>query len=178
MAGKGKKERREARFKDIVQDVSGNVVYTGELWRISGDDSRRQKTMLAAGLTVLIITVIGSGCIDAKNAMGAFFVVLPYIGEVSALFGLVWNAIKLIAPSEGVRTYVLDHVRPRIPGACRILTVFAVAGLILSALYMMLNGTGGDLADGIAYLLLKFAAAVFAEWYRRLFISIKWDTVK
>ena len=178
MAGKGKREPREARLKDIMQDVSGNVVYTGELWQISGADSRRQMTMLWAGLIVLILTVVGSGCIDAKNAMGAFYVVLPYIGEVSALFGLAWNAVKLLFPSEGVRTYVLDHVKPRIPGACRILTIFASAGLILSALYMVLNGTGDDLADGIAYLMLKFAAAVLSEWYRRLFISIQWEAIK
>ncbi len=178
MAGKGgKKERREARLKDIMQDVSGNVVYTGDLWRISGPDSRRQKSMLAAGLIVLLVIVVGSGCIDAKNAMGAFYVVLPYIGEVSALFGLAWNAIKLIYPSKGVRTYVLEHAKPRIPGTCRILTVFAAAGLILSALYMIRNGAGESTADGIAYLLLKAAAAALGEWYRRCFLCIEWETV-
>ena len=28
----------------------------------------------------------------------------------------------------------------------------------------------------MAYLLLKLAAAVIAEWYRRLFISIEWES--
>ena len=176
MAGKGRRERRENRLKDIVQDVSGNVVYTGELWRISGEDSRKQKLKLAGGLAVLILTVIGSGCIDSKNAMGAFYVVLPYIGEVSALFGLAWNAVKLIFPSEGVRTYVLDHVKQRVPAACRILTMFAVAGLVLSGVYLLRNGAGENPADSIAYLMLKFAAAILAEWYRRSFISIDWET--
>lgn len=179
MAGKGgKKERREARLRDIMQDAAGNVVYTGELWRISGPDARRQKTMLAAGLAALMVIVIGSGCIDAKNAMGAFYVVLPFIGEVSALFGLAWNVVKLIYPSEGVRTYVLEHARPRIPGACRFLTAFAAAGLILSAIYMVRNGAGDDPADGIAYLLLKAAAAALAEWYRRCFLSLEWEISK
>ena len=178
MAGKGgKKERREARLKDIMQDVSGNVVYTGDLWTISGPGSCRQKSMLAAGLAVLLVTVIGSGCIDAKNAMGAFYVVLPYIGEVSALFGLAWNAVKLIYPSKGVRTYVLEHSKPRIPGACRLLSVFAAAGLILSAVYLIRNGAGEKMTDGIAYLLLKAATAALSEWYRRSFISIQWETL-
>lgn len=179
MAGKGgKKERREARLRDIMQDTAGNVIYTGDLWRISGSEGRRQKTMLAAGLIVLALTVIGSGCIDADNAMGAFYVVLPFIGEVSALFGLIWNAVKLLYPSEGVRTYVLDHARPRIPGACRILTVFAAAGLVLSAVYMIRNGAGENTADGIAYLMLKFATAVLSEWYRRSFTSVHWEVIQ
>ena len=93
MAGKGgKKERREERLRDIKQDSSGKVVYTGELWRIADSggpgSALRQRMMLIAGLGTLALIVLGSGCIDAKNAMGAFYVVLPYIGEVSALFGL------------------------------------------------------------------------------------------
>jgi hypothetical protein len=179
MAGKGgKKERREQKLRDITQDSAGRVVYTGDLWRIADSggpgSALRQRMLLIAGLGVLALTVLGSGCIDAENAMGAFYVVLPYIGEVSALFGLAWNAVKLIRTGE-VRTYALDHAKPRIAGACRILTVFAAAGLVMSVLYIVLNGMGDKPADGIAYLLLKFAAAVIAEWYRRLFVTTEWE---
>lgn len=179
MAGKGgKKERREARLRDIMQDAAGNIIYTGDLWRIAGPEGRRQKTMLISGLAVLALTVIGSGCIDADNATGAFYIVLPYIGEVSALFGLIWNAAKLLYPSEGVRTYVLEHAKPRVPGACRIMTVFAAAGLVLSAVYLIRSGAGGNTPDGIAYLLLKAATAALAEWYRRCFLSLEWEISK
>jgi hypothetical protein len=47
----------------------------------------------------------------------------------------------------------------------------------LSVLYIVLNGMGEKPADGAAYLLLKLAAAVIAEWYRRLFISTEWEAV-
>ena len=181
MAGKGgKKERREERLRDITQDPSGKMVYTGDLWRITDSagpgSALRQRMLLIAGLGALALIVLGSGCIDAKNAMGAFYVVLPYIGEVSALFGLAWNAVKVIRTGDGIRTYTLEHAKPRIPGACRILTVCAAAGLVLSALYIALNGMGDKPADGMAYLLLKLAAAVIAEWYRRLFLSTEWET--
>ncbi len=181
MADKGsRKEKREARLRDITQDASGKVVYTGELWRIADTDGPgsglRQRMLLIASLGALALIVFGSGCIDAKNAMGSFYVVLPYIGEVSALFGLAWNAVKVIYTGDGIKTYALEHAKPRIPGACRILSVFAGAGLILSALYIVLNGIGDNPADSIAYLLLKFAAAVLAEWYRRLFLSTQWES--
>ena len=83
--------------------------------------------------------------------------------------------VKVIRSGE-VRTYVLEHAKPRIPGACRILAVFAAAGFVLSALYIALNGIGEMPADSMAYLLLKLAAAVIAEWYRRLFITTEWET--
>jgi len=181
MAGKGgKKERREERLRDITQDASGNMVYTGDLWRIADSggpgSALRQRMLLIAGLGALALIVLGSGCIDAKNAMGAFYVVLPYIGEVSALFGLAWNAVKIIRTGDGIRTYTLEHAKPRIPGACRILTVFAAAGCVLSLLYLALNGIGEAPADSLSYILLKFAAAILAEWYRRLFLSTEWET--
>lgn len=178
----GRKERREAKLREITQDSSGKMVYTGELWRIADSDgpgsALRQRMLLIAGLAALALIVLGSGCIDAKNAMGAFYVVLPFIGEVSALFGLAWNAVKLIYTGEGVRTYVLERSRPRVPGACRILSVFAAAGLILSTIYLILNGIGETPMDSIAYLLLKAAAAAIAEWYRKLFISTDWIRIK
>ena len=52
MAGKGgKKERREERLRDITQDASGNMVYTGVLWRIadSGGPAVRRPTDQKAG---------------------------------------------------------------------------------------------------------------------------------
>lgn len=181
MAGKGGlKERREERLRDITQDSSGRMVYTGEIWRIADADgpgsALRQRMLMISGLAALTLIVLGSGCIDAKNAMGAFYVVLPYVGEVSGLFGLAWNAVKLIRTGEGIRTYVLEHARSRIPAACRILTISAAAGFALSIVYLGLHGTGGTPMDSVAYLLLKFAAAVLAEWYRRLFISTVWES--
>ena len=181
MAGKGgKKERREEKLREITRDPSGKLVYTGDVWRISDSagpgSALRQRMLLIAGLGALALIVLGSGCIDAKNAMGAFYVVLPYIGEVSALFGLAWNAVKIIRTGDGIRTYTLEHAKPRIPGACRILTIFAASGLVLSSLYLALNGIGDSPADSLAYLLLKFASAVIAEWYRRCFMSVEWET--
>ena len=178
MASGKRKEKREARFRDIMQDAEGKVVYTGDLWKIADSESgsgAKQRGILTAVLAVIALAVIGSGCIDAKNAMGSFYVVLPYIGEVSALFGLAWNAVKVLVPSEGVRTYTLEHVSPRISGACRILTVFALAGLLFSAVYFFRHGAGEKTMDGIAYLMLKAAAAALAEWFSRMFSSVSWE---
>ena len=179
MASGGRKERREAKLKDIMQDAGGNIVYTGDLWRISedGGPGPGRRTMLIAGLALLPVIVIGSGFIDAKNATGAFYVVLPFIGEVSALFGLAWNAVKVLLPGSGVRTYELQQASERIPAACTILMIFALTGLALSVLYLALNGAGDDMADGIAYLMLKLASAAIAGWYRRLFKTTAWEKV-
>lgn len=174
-----RKERRDRQLRDIMQDASGNIIYTGELWRIADSkkagSGTKQRVILTACLTALTAIVVGSGCIDAMNAMGSFYVVLPYIGEVSALFGLAWSATKVLAPSDGVRTYNLEHARPRIAGASRILTVFALAGLLFSAVYLFRHGAGDKTADGIAYLMLKAAAAALSEWFGYRFKATEWE---
>ena len=176
-----RKERREAKLRDIKMDDDGRYSYTGDLWKIADSETAgsaaKQRGILIAMLAVLSAIVIGSGCIDAKNAMGSFYVVFPYIGEVSALFGLLWNASKVLVPSEGVRTYALEHSQPRVIGACRILMVFAIAGLLFSAIYLFRHGAGESTADGIAYLMLKAAAAILAEWYGRRFAATEWKTI-
>lgn len=174
MAG-SRSDRKKARLRDISEDLHGNMVYTGESYRL-GSRGPAGRFALISCLVLLIAVVIGSGCLDAKNAMGAFYVILPYIGEVSALFVLAWNSLKLLGNGQ-VRKYVLEESPGRAGGACRMLTIFAAAGLALSAVYIARNGMGEDTAAGTAYLVLKAAAAVIAEVYRRLINKAEWELI-
>ena len=168
-----RKDKQKERFKDIIQDPEGNFVYTGETFRPAGDISKTCM-MFIAGLLILGAVIIGSGCIDAAGANKAFYVILPFIGEAAALFALCWNMVKVIAGGDSVRKYVLDHAKERVPGACRMLSVFAGLGLILSSVYIMRNGTDGDTVKSILYLVLKLTAAAGAECYRRIFTATDW----
>lgn len=38
MAYEDRKKKREAKFRDIIQDTEGNIVYTGDLWRIADSE--------------------------------------------------------------------------------------------------------------------------------------------
>ena len=166
-----RRDREKARLRDIRQDEHGNMVYTGELVRADNEGSRiRLMTVLA----VLAAAVIGSGCIDAAGAAGSFYVIFPYIGEVSALFVLLWNSVKVLSGGTRVRRYVIDTAAGRIQGACRILTVFALAGLLMSGLYLARNGAGGEAVKSAMYLVLKLAAAAMSELCRRIYSGISW----
>lgn len=168
-----RKDRLKERYKDIIQDTAGNLIYTGESFRIAGDSSK-VRAVLIIWLLVIAALVIGSGCIDAAGANSAFYVILPFIGEAAALFALAWNAVKVIYGRDSVRKYVLDAANERIPGACRILAVFAGLGMILSAVYLMKHGMEGETFKSVLYPVLKLAAAAAAEYYRRIYTSVEW----
>ena len=167
-----RRDKRKARLRDITEDAHGNMVYTGDSFRMKDPQIRLK---LIAVLIALAAVVIGSGCIDAAGAAGSFYVIFPYIGEVSALFGLCWISVKVFAGKSSVRKYIVDNASTRIPGACRVLTVFAAAGLILSGLYLIRNGAGGQTVKSAVYLVLKIAAACLAEYYRRVYTGIIWE---
>ena len=166
--------RLKNKLKDIVETEDGSLVYTGQMKKIAGDGGRI-RLFLALGLIALAAVVIGSGCIDAAGATNSFYVILPFIGEVCAMFVLCWQTVKLIAGREGVRQYVYDSAVKAIPGACRILTVFALFGLAASGYYLFRNGLGQS-AKSIAYLVLKVLSAAGAERYGRAFRGLDWET--
>ena len=169
-----RRDREKARLRDITEDAHGNMVYTGDSFRMGDAGSRfRFITVLIS----LAACVIGSGCIDAAGAAGSFYVIFPYIGEVSALFGLCWTSVRVLAGRDRVRKYIVDNARTRIPGACRVLTVFAVLGLMLSGLYLLRNGAGGQAAKSVMYLVLKIGSACLAECCRRIYTGINWISV-
>lgn len=168
-----KASRREKKLRDIQLDEQGAAVYTGTICRIAGDD-RAARTKLAAGLAALAAMVVGSGCIDSAGTTNTFYVILPFLGEVCALFGLCWQAMKVIAGREGVRKYVHEAAAGIIPGASRVLCVFALFGLAASGYYLLRNGTEGQNVKAIAYLVLKVLTAAGAERYGRAYRGMKW----
>lgn len=173
-----RRNRQKEKFRDIGHDEQGNAIYTGDLHRIAGDmaSSRTCRIRLIICALVLAAVVISSGCIDSAGAMGSFYVILPYIGEVSALFALLWSSAKLLWTGQ-IRTFALKNSGEKIQGECRILTFFAILGLAFSAVYISRNGMGEDMFKNILYLVLKLAAALISEYYRKSFTSVEWETV-
>ena len=171
-----KASRRERKLRDIRLDDRGNAVYTGAMYRISGDD-RRIRLYLGLGALGLAAAVIGSGCIDAAGANNTFYVILPFLGEACALFALCWQAVKVVAGREGLRSYVYDSAGKIIPGACRVLSVFALFGLAGSVWYLFSRGMGGQSVKSVAYPVLKVLSAAGAERYGRAFRSLEWDEI-
>ncbi len=168
-----RRDRRKERIKDITRDAEGNLVYTGETFRIE-ENGERVRTGLIVWLVILGALVIGSGCIDAAGANSSVLVIMPFIGEVAALFAFAWNAVKVIYGRDAVRKYILDTAKERIPGALRILTIFAGFGMVMSAVYLIRHGTGGEPFKSLLYPAIKVLTAISSEYYKKMFEGINW----
>ena len=163
-------KNKQKKILQTIQEKDGSYQYTGEAFRLK---TPLTKLIICCALTFLLVII--SGTLDTAAAFGAFYVILPYVGEVSALFMLVWNAVRLFYHRENMRGYVLDHIRSRIPGAATVLCICALLGLALSLFYLFRYGTGGRLTASILYLFCKGAAALLALECRKAFRNLEWE---
>ena len=120
-----------------IQEKDGTYQYTGESFRL-----KTPITTLVICCILTFLLVVISGTLDTAAAFGAFYVILPYVGEVSALFMLVWNSVSLFYNKDNMRSYILDHVRSRIPGAATVLSLCAMLGMVCSMFYLFRYGSG------------------------------------
>ncbi|MBQ6393472.1 MAG: hypothetical protein IJH60_08170 [Eubacterium sp.] len=155
-----------------IQEKDGTYQYTGESFRL-----KTPMTTLVICCILTFLLVVISGTLDTAAAFGAFYVILPYVGEVSALFMLVWNSVRLFYNRDNMRGYILDHVRSRIPGAATVLSLCALLGMACSLFYLFRYGTGGQLTASILYLICKGASALLALECRKAFRKLEWEKV-
>ena len=170
MAFFGKKDY----LKDFRTSEAGEPVYTGELWRI-----REQSTFRKAAVLLLAASgsCVGSGCLSSSGASDAFYVILPFIGEMVCLFLLWWSFYKLLAERGRIRDYIKTASAGRISGAAAALTVLALAGLAASVFYLARHGAGESLLSAAAYPVLKLLTAAAAFAGRKIFAGIRWEKV-
>ncbi len=170
---KTRQEKRDERFKDIIRGADGKPIYTGDLYQINPGHTR---STFVIDLLIVSLCVVGSGFIDSRNAIGSFIIIIPYIVEACALFALVWNSVKVLAPVE-VRAYSLDKASKAIAGASTILAIFAILGGVTSTLYLIKYTNGGEMVKSLLYVALRFCAAYSAKAYGKRYKHAEWTKI-
>ena len=174
-----KSPKRKEYLKDYKQGADGKYTYSGKTYSFDGNESERKRTyiILVALVLVLLAGIVGSGCIDAAGANGAYYVIIPLIGEVSAFFALAWNLSKLLFEGEKIRGYIFEIANNRIPPAALIIMFFALFGLAASVLYLIFHGFEGKMLKAILYVISKGFNAALAFIVKKYYNSINWKVV-
>ena len=131
MADQDNKKRKKFKnpkeyLNDFVLNDDGGYSYTGRRYTVDrhyafyGDVYRK----LLIGAIIMAACSVGSGMIDAAGATGAFYVVIPFIGEISALFAMFWNIVKLMSQGEVVKEYAFQSVDPGRGGCAHVFCAY------------------------------------------------------
>ncbi|MCR5781527.1 MAG: hypothetical protein K6G90_02200 [Clostridia bacterium] len=138
---------------DFKKAPGGEYVWTGQVFVISAP--RRATVTLAALSFAAAAAVIGSGCVNAAGMNNSFYVIIPYILEISAVFALCWQTVKLCIAGGKIKAYIKDSAEKYLPAAAMGLIIASVLGFVASTVFIILNGTGGKPALCVVYIGLK-----------------------
>lgn len=167
-----KTSKRWGYLNDYKKNAAGEYVYTGRVYALG--DGKRYRTVLSALCFGAMCVAVGSGCINAAGLSNTFYVILPFIGEVTGAFALCYNTVRLLAAGKQVKAYVRTALEKYLPPAVWILIVSAAAGLVASPVFLILNGTEGKPFLCGLYLFLKAVNVVLGLFARRHIKALSW----
>ena len=111
-----RKQRHKAYLDQHVKDENGGYRYVGEWYRLQGGQTRLYPFL---GLVLLAgAAIVASGCITAAGLKNTWYVILPYIFEVSLHFAMAWQAVRLASGRGSLKAFVFEEVSPRVRPLC------------------------------------------------------------
>ena len=158
---------------DFKKAPGGEYVWTGQVFVISGP--KCATVTLAALSFAAAAAVIGSGCVNAAGMNNSFYVIIPYILEVSAVFALCWQTVKLCIAGKKIKAYIKDSAEKYLPAAALGLIASAAISVVASGVFLILNGTDGKPLLCTSYLILKVAEIILGVFIRRHIKNFEWQ---
>ncbi len=167
--------KNEEQLKEIKLNDSGKYEYTGAYYRIdeelSGANARRNLILMHAALIAL---VIGSGLSESEAATKAFYVILPYVGEVTSFFILTWAVTSVIYKKDKIRVSAVEGGAGKIIGGATLLAMFAMIGCLMAMIHIIRSGDIGGIAGDIVYPAIKLCTAAVAMRFKKAYLNVHW----
>ena len=165
MADKKKKQAgRRAYLNDFHRDLTGAYIYDGSHFHFAGDGWKQVLLRLWALGLVLVVLVLAGGFSGETMSV-----------EVGAVGSVVWALVRLTSGGETLRAYVYKATVQALPGRAVLVMCAAGAGILGTALCMIVHGTAGRLAGLLLCLLLKAALLAGAWLLRRYVQTLPWE---
>ena len=174
-----KSPKRKDYLKEYKQGADGKFTYSGKTYKYAGTEQERLTVnrnliLLAAAL---LASIVISGLSDAPCAIRAFYVILPFIGEVCAYFALAWSLVKMLMEGREMRGYVFERAHNRITPAALILMFFAIFGALAAGLYLLGHGFEGQMVKNLLYIIFKGCNALLAFCFKKYYNTLEWTVI-
>lgn len=158
----------------FVKNAAGEYIYTGKLYSLEGKKYGEFTAYLSVFSVFALISSIVSGVIPVPGMLNSFYVIIPYILEISLTLSVVWAAARFIANKKPLREYVYDATVKALPVRALFAAIFSLAGIISETVFIILNGTGEKTLLCVCLYLLKAAVAVSMFLLRRYVNKTVW----
>lgn len=166
------KQRHKAHLDQHVKDVNGEYQYIGDWYVLQGGKGRLYPFLAAVFAAGAFI--IASGCITATGLKNTWYVIIPYIFEVSLLFALAWQAVRLACGQGRIKAFSFENTDPRIRPLCVGLALAALLSAVCSGIFLLKAGPDGTMTACAGYFILKALIAAASLWAGRAYGVLEW----
>ncbi len=176
------KKKRRSYLGDITLDAEGRYAYTGvELVPTppNGIGTGAMYGIIAGLSAAAVLFCIIGGCIPAAGMQNTFYVILPYIFEISFAVSVLWAALRMLwhgRETGKLRKYVWEATYGQL-GVRTVLTVIASAVCAAATvLFIILSREPIHIPATVVFFITKAATIFTVVLLRRFSKRIAWET--
>ncbi len=174
------RKNKHAYLRDFQPDDSGAYIYTGV--RMSpmppgGKSVRRMYLeMTALSCAAVLFCVIG-GCIPSAGMLNCFYVILPFIAEISLAVSILWIMCRMTYhgySGDALREYVYEATFAKIDGRTKTAQLLTAVSFAATIFYVIINGFDSNIPATLIYLFTKVNIFLHFFGIRKLARAVTW----
>ena len=168
--------RRYAYLDDFQKTVTGEYIYTGDLFKMAGDKPMRKVIGGFVPFSAIVFVIIFvCGCFRVSGMSSCAYVLLPYCASIITS-GVALSAILRLTFAEvPVRNYVFKPTVPRFKTCILLSAIFCCITFLGDILYIIIHGFSGYVLGTVIFLATHVIAILLLYFCRRKFMLIKWN---
>ena len=167
--------KRRAYLEYFHKNAAGEYVYAGDHYAYSGTDAERKRALtgLWSCLGAAAALMVLGGCIPVPGLARTWYILIPYVLSVMAVFMGLWSLGELTAGKDPLREYVYERSVKRLRR--RSLEVSALAALSLIGELVFAVRTGGFSVSTGLFLGWEAAASLLSGVARLVLSAMHWE---
>ena len=124
---------------------------------------------------MMAATTVAAGCVPAPGTINCFYVLMPYLGVLSAIILTCWAFGQLAGGGEPLRRYVYDRSLPKLPVRLGFTVTGAVLTLAGETFYLLTGADDGKLWAAVLFMACEGGILAAAIAMRRLCARMRYE---
>ena len=168
---------RRSYYDDYKKTASGEYIYTGPEYEFVSKNGKKRKRWMFEMLlfdVLIFAAILIPGFLNVPGLNYCAYVVLPYVAGILVFGYLFVVLVRLAAAKESVKAWEYDKSVKPLPAAVCIGAVLCVVSILCEAVYLMINGAGGEAVNVVVFMICHIVSAAFAVLMVRSVKNVQW----
>ena len=163
------RRRHKAHLDQHIRDAQGEYHYVGDWYAVSGG----WRALLPFAVWSVLTTgaVIAAGCVDFPGLRNTWYVILPYLAAICALFAFWWNAGRILSGGGRLKTFAWEKSKDLIAPLAGLMIGFLALLCVTSGIYLIRH----ESTHAVAFYALLLLGVVSAVFSLRSFKAQEWE---